>query len=67
MTTEQLTWHSVNERMPDTDTTVIVWITPGEWYSAWWDDARESWMDTSTGDVIEHAVTHYAEPKGPEA
>ncbi len=60
-----LNWIPVTERLPDAETTVIVWTKAGEWWSAWYDD--DAWKDAANGDTMagDNAPTHWAEPEGP--
>lgn len=63
--TETLTWRDAAEK-PDCDITVLCWMADGEWYSGWWDDEWQRWMDCASAMPLE-GVTHWAEPRGPGA
>lgn len=61
-----LTWTPVTERLPDSDTTVLVWTRGGEWFAAWY-DGEDGWLDAQTAFQMQgnNEVTHWAEPQGP--
>lgn len=64
--TETLTWAPASTK-PDSDITVLCWREADqEWFSGWWDDEAGAWFDCATGGIVE-GVTHWAEPKGPQA
>jgi hypothetical protein len=63
---EQLTWHDATQRMPDDDTTVLLWIDYGnesDWCSGYRDG--DVWRDAVGTFVVTGKVTHWAEPSGP--
>lgn len=61
---EQLEWIGVGT-LPDTDTTVICW-GPDGFFCGWWSSLESCWCDCESGGIAE-GVTHWAEPKGPQA
>lgn len=64
-TPETIYWRDAAEK-PDCDITVLCWMADGEWFSGWWDDERQQWMDCASAMPLE-GVTHWAEPRGPGA
>lgn len=69
--TELLQWNDAATTKPDADITVLVLTVekpgdPGEWWSAWWDDERECWIDAANAYKVCGTVTHWAEPQGPQ-
>lgn len=70
---ESIVWHDVDDRMPDSDYTVMAAIDPKRaepWdydltFEAYYDG--EAWIEAATGaTVIDGAVTHWAhKPVGP--
>ena len=66
--TELLTWHDATQRMPDDDTTVLLWVeySDGEqdWCAGWRDG--DVWRDASSAMPVRAEVTHWAEPSGPK-
>lgn len=61
---EVLDWHRADQRLPDSDTTVLCWMADGEWFSGWYDDERGQWFDAASGGVLS-VVAWWAEPAGP--
>lgn len=64
MTTVALKWIDAQQRRPDADTSVLCWLSDGEWFSGWWDEAAGRWFDCATGAALED-VTHWTEVEGP--
>lgn len=60
-----LEWRSDTGKAPNTNRTVVVWLSTGEWFSAWWDKKIKRWLDTSSGWPIDGVVTHWADVRGP--
>jgi len=64
---ETLTWHDASQRLPDDDTTVLLWIrysdNESDWASGWRDGFV--WRDASSAMPVHGLVTHWAEPAGP--
>lgn len=62
MTTEQITWHAVADRLPDDDMLVLLWFADGEWLAGWHED--RGWLDSGGYPVA--GVTHWATVEGPK-
>lgn len=66
--TESLQWHPVSERMPNADETVIAWFEhkgSSDWAAGYYDG--EEWRLFEVDPRIRVTVTHWAQPKGPQA
>jgi hypothetical protein len=63
-----LHWHRASDTLPDADMTVLMWVVDddgADWFSGWW--SGEAWHDAAHGGIVMGAVTHWAEPEGPQA
>ena len=64
--TELLTWRDATQRLPDDDTTVLLWVeydNESDWCAGWRDG--DVWRDASSAMPVSGQVTHWAEPSGP--
>lgn len=61
---EVLAWHRADQRKPDVDITVLLWGADG-FFTGYWDDEAQQWIDCASGGVREVAPTHWANPEGP--
>jgi hypothetical protein len=62
-----LEWTSVADKMPEVNSTVLVWIVASRFSVGWtmadWDGT--DWRDYKTDLVISENVTHWTVPAGP--
>lgn len=63
--TEHLTWHPASKK-PDTDITVLCWLSDGEWIAGWYESEIDAWRECVSGGLIDGTVTHWSEPQGPQ-
>jgi hypothetical protein len=64
---ELLQWIDATQSLPDSDITVLCWITQdSEFFCGYWDAEAEGWIACENGGMVP-GVTHWAEPRGPVA